>query len=138
MNVMSLDQQENGAPLNKGIKSPSKLCSPKYQAQSSLRERNRNSSSPKRVYFVNTVTIKRKEDEPKETGIIEPTATKSNDHKTIVEIEKKVEGELSGPETVIEGGESNDIGHNDPEDRAYKDEKGVEEEGEWMEYDQPI
>ncbi|GJY71850.1 hypothetical protein Tco_0475553 [Tanacetum coccineum] len=42
MNVVSHDHHENGAPPNKGIKSPSKLLSPKYQSQSSLGEQKPN------------------------------------------------------------------------------------------------
>ncbi|GKD86592.1 hypothetical protein Tco_1357746 [Tanacetum coccineum] len=48
-------------------------------------EQIRNSSSPKRVHFINRITIISKEDELKETWIVEPNATKENDHDTIVE-----------------------------------------------------
>ncbi|GKB91094.1 hypothetical protein Tco_0963366 [Tanacetum coccineum] len=49
VNTMSIDYLEKEAPRSKGIKSPSKLLSSKYQSQSSLGEQNRSSSSPKRV-----------------------------------------------------------------------------------------
>ncbi|GJR80025.1 hypothetical protein Tco_0150810 [Tanacetum coccineum] len=56
INTVYHDHRGDGAPLKKGIKSLSKLLSLKYQYQSSLGEQNRNSSSPKRVHFVNTVS----------------------------------------------------------------------------------
>ncbi|GKA99616.1 hypothetical protein Tco_0827610 [Tanacetum coccineum] len=62
-----------------------------------------NSSSPIRVHFINTITIIRKEDEPKEEEIVEPN------HDIIVQIEEKVGEELSRSETVIGEGESRDI-----------------------------
>ncbi|GKA19464.1 hypothetical protein Tco_0699379 [Tanacetum coccineum] len=127
MNVISHNHQENGEPLNKGIKSPSKLLSPKYQAQSTLGKEDINSYSLKRVYFINTITIIRKEDEPKETRILKPKATNSNDHNTTVEDEETVEKELRNSKTVAEEGKPSDIGHNDEtrnlEDRAYEDER---------------
>ncbi|GKF81441.1 hypothetical protein Tco_0240043 [Tanacetum coccineum] len=43
--------------------------------------------------MINTITIIRNEDEPKEEEIIEPNATKDNNHNTIVEIKEKVGGE---------------------------------------------
>nr|GEX91102.1 retrotransposon Orf1 [Tanacetum cinerariifolium]GEY32192.1 retrotransposon Orf1 [Tanacetum cinerariifolium] len=114
-NVVSHNHQENGALPNKGIiKSPSKLLSPKYQVQ--------------------------KDDERKETCILEPNATKINDRNITVEIKKTVEKESRDSET--EEGESSDIGRNDetsnPGDRACEVEREIGEEGEWMEYDQPF
>ncbi|GJU67043.1 hypothetical protein Tco_1253302 [Tanacetum coccineum] len=41
----------------KGIKSPSKLFSPKYLSLASIKELNKNSSAPKRVQFVNSIII---------------------------------------------------------------------------------
>ncbi|GJV30029.1 hypothetical protein Tco_1386477 [Tanacetum coccineum] len=84
-------------------------------------ESNRNSSSPKHVHFINTITIISKKDEPREAGIIEPNATKKNDHNTIVEVEEK----------VIEEGESHDIERDNLDDRVCRDTKEVEEEGEY-------
>ncbi|GJR49684.1 hypothetical protein Tco_1400205 [Tanacetum coccineum] len=87
----------------------------------------RNSSSLNRVQFVNTITIIRKEDEPKEEEIIEPNVIKDNNHNTIVEIEEKVRGELSGFKTVIGEGELWDINRDDPYNRVCGDTKGVNE-----------
>ncbi|GKE97819.1 hypothetical protein Tco_0021170 [Tanacetum coccineum] len=88
--VKKLAISKNDAPLNKGIKSPSKLLSPKYQSQSSLGQQNRNSSSPKRVHFINTITIINKQNEHGETGIVK-LDTKDNDPDIIIIIEKENE-----------------------------------------------
>ncbi|GKB46141.1 hypothetical protein Tco_0896894 [Tanacetum coccineum] len=53
-------------------------------------------------------------------------------------IEEKVGEGLSGSETVIGEGESRDIERDNPDDRACEDTKEVEEEGEWMEYEEPL
>nr|GEV51868.1 hypothetical protein [Tanacetum cinerariifolium] len=79
---------KDGAPPSKGIKSPLKLLSPKYQSQSSLGEESRNSSSPKHVHFIDTITVLRRDDEPRETRIVNPNI-KANDHDTIVKVEKE-------------------------------------------------
>ncbi|GJT93775.1 MAK10-like protein [Tanacetum coccineum] len=51
------------------------------------REQDRYSSSPKRVHFINTITILSKEDEPRETKIVK-SDTKGNDHDTIIKVEE--------------------------------------------------
>ncbi|GKD63485.1 hypothetical protein Tco_1305593 [Tanacetum coccineum] len=73
-----------------------------------------NSSSPKRVNFINKITIMRKEEEPKEGGIIEPNAIKKNNHSTIDMKEKEGEGK------------SRDIRRDDPDNRTRGDTKGVD------------
>ncbi|GJZ13403.1 hypothetical protein Tco_0548633 [Tanacetum coccineum] len=79
-------------PPSMRIKSLSKLLSTKYQSQSSLGEHNRSLSSPKRVHFINSVTILNKEDEPRDAGIVKPD-TKNDDHDTIIKREKESEEE---------------------------------------------
>ncbi|GJX53986.1 hypothetical protein Tco_0282355 [Tanacetum coccineum] len=54
---------------------------------------NRNCSSPKRVHFFKTITILKKEDEPKEERIVEPNEAKDNDHIAIAEMKEKVGGD---------------------------------------------
>ncbi|GKD83952.1 hypothetical protein Tco_1350791, partial [Tanacetum coccineum] len=106
-NVVSHNHQENGALLNKGIiKSPSKLLSPKYQAQSSLGEEGRNSSSPKCVHFVNTITIIRKEDEPKKTKPLELNAINSKDHDLDEDDGKMMENESKASKIIVDEGEA--------------------------------
>ncbi|GJW91077.1 hypothetical protein Tco_0168630 [Tanacetum coccineum] len=69
VHAMSLDHLGSKEPPNKEvIKSLSKLMSPKYQEQSSLKIYVENTPSPKRVYFVNTIAVVKKEDEPKDAS----------------------------------------------------------------------
>ncbi|GKD47686.1 hypothetical protein Tco_1276662 [Tanacetum coccineum] len=82
---------------------------------------------PRRVHFVNTITIIRKEDGPKEEEILEPNAIKNSDFNTVVEIEKKVGGEFSGSETVVKETKSRDIKRDNPDDRACGATKEVDE-----------
>ncbi|GJS42621.1 hypothetical protein Tco_0567664 [Tanacetum coccineum] len=79
---------KDGTPPNKGTKSPSKLLSLKYQYQSSSGEQNRNLSSPKRVHFINIITLSSKDDKPRETRIVEPN-TKGDDHDTTVKVKEE-------------------------------------------------
>ncbi|GJZ27985.1 hypothetical protein Tco_0572632 [Tanacetum coccineum] len=115
---------KNGSPRNKEIKSPSKLLSLKYQSQSSLREQNRSSSSPKHVYFVNTITIIRKEDESRDEDAIEDRLRdERTDHDPVVkgcgekeEKVKKVEKERKeSDEEVEEELEEEEQEEDDPE-----------------------
>ncbi|GJQ98440.1 hypothetical protein Tco_0009579 [Tanacetum coccineum] len=50
----------------------------------------KNSSSPKRVHFINKLTIISKEDEPRETWTVKPD-TRDNDHGITVEVEEESE-----------------------------------------------
>ncbi|GJU82653.1 MAK10-like protein [Tanacetum coccineum] len=73
----------------KGLKSPSKLLSPKYLSQSSLAEQNRNPSSPKRVHFINSIVILNKEGETKEEGNVKTSTTEHEDHEMTMESEEE-------------------------------------------------
>nr|GEU47878.1 putative reverse transcriptase domain-containing protein [Tanacetum cinerariifolium] len=75
-----------------------------------LREQNGNSSSQKQVYFVNTVTIIRKEDEPKESRILESNAIENNDHGIALKDEKTIEKESRVPRVMLEKKETSDLG----------------------------
>ncbi|GJS77346.1 hypothetical protein Tco_0727227 [Tanacetum coccineum] len=111
-NFVSHNHQKSGAPPNKGIiMDPSKLFSLKYQAQSSVGEQNGNSSSPKHAHFVYTITIVRKEDEHKETRILESNVIDSDDNNLDVEDEKMVENESKVSKIIVEEGESSDLGN---------------------------
>ncbi|GJQ98287.1 MAK10-like protein [Tanacetum coccineum] len=76
-------------------------------------------------YFVDYASSRNNE----EAGIVEPDATKNNDHKIIVEVEEK-EKELSGSETVTKEGGSRDIERDDPDNRTCREAKEVQEDGE--------
>ncbi|GJX49320.1 MAK10-like protein [Tanacetum coccineum] len=93
VNASSTDQIEKEELRRKGIKIPSKLLSPKYLSQVSLKEQNRNLSSPKRVHFINSVFILRKGDEVREKENVNPNATEYNDHEMTAKAEEKFEEE---------------------------------------------
>nr|GEX03861.1 hypothetical protein [Tanacetum cinerariifolium] len=142
-NVISHNHQESGAPPNKGIiKNPSKLFSPKYQEQSSLGKENGRSYSSKRVHFVNTIIIVRKEDEPKGTKILKSNAIKSENHNFAVEDDKMVKKKSKDYKILVKEEETyyigNDNNSNDLEDEAFKDKTDIKKEGEWMEYEPPL
>ncbi|GKB31433.1 hypothetical protein Tco_0870834 [Tanacetum coccineum] len=83
-----------GSTSKQGNQKPIKLLSPKYQSQSSLEEQNMNPSSLKRVHFINSIILLRKEDEPEEEGIMEPNAAKGDDHSITIKIEEEVKEEI--------------------------------------------
>ncbi|GKD61742.1 hypothetical protein Tco_1299251 [Tanacetum coccineum] len=93
MNFTSINDTTREELLGKGIKSPSKLLSPKYLSQSSLAEQNRNPLSPKRVHFFNSIVILKKEDEAKEGGNVKTSKTKYEDYEMTVESEEEFEEE---------------------------------------------
>ncbi|GJW71603.1 hypothetical protein Tco_0128520 [Tanacetum coccineum] len=87
-------------------------------------EQNGNSSSPKRVHFVNTITIIRKENEPKETQILEPNGIDSNERNLAVEDEKMVEKESKVSKIIVKKREQIDLG-NDNKTSDLKDERNM-------------
>ncbi|GJR42550.1 hypothetical protein Tco_1310653 [Tanacetum coccineum] len=62
--VISHDEKEE--LRKKGIKSPSKLFSPKYLSPASIKELSKNPSAPKRVHFVNLIVILSKDTDTEE------------------------------------------------------------------------
>nr|GEY04516.1 protein kinase-like domain, concanavalin A-like lectin/glucanase domain protein [Tanacetum cinerariifolium] len=88
MNFTSTNDPIREDLQGKGIKSPSKLISLKYLSQSSLVEKNRNLSSPKRVHVE-----KRKVDETKEERNVKTNTTEYEDHEMTVENEEEFEEE---------------------------------------------
>ncbi|GJZ83132.1 hypothetical protein Tco_0648305 [Tanacetum coccineum] len=55
--ITAISHDEREELRKKGIKSPSKFLSPKYLSPASIKELNKNSSSPKRVHFINSIVI---------------------------------------------------------------------------------
>ncbi|GJV47748.1 hypothetical protein Tco_1437960 [Tanacetum coccineum] len=55
--IAAISHDEREELRKKGIKSPSKLLSPKYLSPVSIKELNKNPSAPKRVHFVNSIVI---------------------------------------------------------------------------------
>ncbi|GJZ98963.1 hypothetical protein Tco_0671514 [Tanacetum coccineum] len=93
MNFASTDYPTKEELRGKGIKSSSKLLSPKYLSQSSIVEQNRNPSSLKCVHFVNSIIILNKEDEAKEKGNVKSNVTNNEDHEMTFESEEEFEEE---------------------------------------------
>nr|GEX60529.1 hypothetical protein [Tanacetum cinerariifolium] len=93
MNFASTNYPTKEELQGKGIKSPSKLLSLKYMSQSSFAEQSKNPSSLKRVHFVNSIIILRKEDEAKEKDGEKSTTIDCKGHETTDEIEDKVKSE---------------------------------------------
>nr|GEW29737.1 MAK10-like protein [Tanacetum cinerariifolium] len=102
MNFASTNYPTKEELQDKGIKTPSKLLSSKYLSQSSLAEQNRNPSFPKRVYFLNSIIILNKEDEAKEEGNMESSATEYKNHEMTVEAAEEVESEVKFEEETKE------------------------------------
>ncbi|GJZ92364.1 hypothetical protein Tco_0664429 [Tanacetum coccineum] len=84
----------------------------------------------------------RKEDESKETRILESSLIDSDDRNFDTEDEKTVENESKVSKIIVKEGELSDIGNDnkasDLEDEACKDETELGKEGEWMKYEQPL
>ncbi|GJX66100.1 hypothetical protein Tco_0300443 [Tanacetum coccineum] len=91
MNFTSTKDTTREELQSKGIKSPSKLLSLKYLSWSSLAEQNRNPSSLKRVHFINSIVILKKEDKAEEEGNVETSKTEYEDHEMTVESEEEFE-----------------------------------------------
>ncbi|GJR65871.1 hypothetical protein Tco_0011936 [Tanacetum coccineum] len=116
MNFTSTDYHTKEELRSKRIKIPSKLLFPKYLSQSYVIEQNKNPSSLKHVYFVNSIVILNKENEAKKEGSVEPSKTEYTTRKNTdgadeeVESEKEVEEETEGE---TEGEEEDDPEHFD-------------------------
>ncbi|GJT43012.1 hypothetical protein Tco_0951727 [Tanacetum coccineum] len=93
VNAASTDQIEKEELRSKGIKSPFKLLSSKYLSQASLKEQNRNPSSPKHIHFINFIVILCKEDKVREEENVKPNATEYNGHEMTAKAEEKVKEE---------------------------------------------
>ncbi|GJY26451.1 hypothetical protein Tco_0401177 [Tanacetum coccineum] len=91
MNFTSTDYHTKEELRSKGIKSPSKLLSPKYLSQSSVIEQNKNPSSPKCVHFVNSIVILNKENETEEESSVKPSKTEYTNRKEVDDTDEEVE-----------------------------------------------
>nr|GEY35811.1 hypothetical protein [Tanacetum cinerariifolium] len=60
-----------------GVKSPSKLFSPKYLSPASIKELNKNPSALKRAHFVNSIVILSTDSDTKEEGL---SSTNAHEH----------------------------------------------------------
>ncbi|GJY11710.1 hypothetical protein Tco_0381019 [Tanacetum coccineum] len=76
--IATISQVEREELKKKGIKRPSKLFSLKYLSPASIKELNKNSSVPKRVYFVNSIVVLSKDSDTKEEDV-SSTNTRKHD-----------------------------------------------------------
>ncbi|GKD76376.1 hypothetical protein Tco_1338997 [Tanacetum coccineum] len=89
----------------KGIKSPSKLFTPKYLSPASIKELNKNLSAPKRVYFVNSIVILSKDNDMEE----DVSSTNACRHDLEVESEFEIDEEV---EEILEEEEEDEDDEN--------------------------
>ncbi|GJS90164.1 hypothetical protein Tco_0772800 [Tanacetum coccineum] len=75
--IAAISQVEREELKKKGIKSPSKLFSLKYLSPASIKELNKNLSSPKRVHFVNSIVVLSKDSDTEEEDI---SSTNAREH----------------------------------------------------------
>ncbi|GKB16617.1 hypothetical protein Tco_0850540 [Tanacetum coccineum] len=73
--IATISHVEREELKKKGIKSPSKLFSPKYLSPASIKELDKNLSAPKRVHFVNSIVILNKDNDTEE-GVSSTNACK--------------------------------------------------------------
>ncbi|GKC17236.1 hypothetical protein Tco_1014018 [Tanacetum coccineum] len=90
------------------------------------REQDRN-SSPKRVYFVNTITIVKKEDEPREPETSKLSETGHDDSN----LAKDLSDESFEPKEI-----TNDVGLSNLGNKEGRD--GIEKDNEWIKYEEPL
>ncbi|GJY96356.1 hypothetical protein Tco_0513266 [Tanacetum coccineum] len=88
--IAAIIHDEREELRKKGIKSPSKLLSPKYLSPASINELNKNLSAPKRVHFVNSIVILSTDNDTKE------------DDSSTNERDLKLRGMVKGEEGVKE------------------------------------
>ncbi|GJW37929.1 hypothetical protein Tco_0060849 [Tanacetum coccineum] len=93
--IAAISHDEREELRKKGIKSPSKLLSPKYFSPASIKELNKNHSALKRVHFVNSIVILSTD---KRTEIKEQDK-EENEMETNLEVEEEIKEEESEIET---------------------------------------
>ncbi|GJV49755.1 MAK10-like protein [Tanacetum coccineum] len=111
--IAAICHDEREELMKKGIKSPSKLLSPKYPSPASIKELNKNPSAPKRVHFVNSIVILSTESDTEEDDL----STNKRDLNLGVdgEFEEEEESKFETDEEVeeiIEEGEDKGDGKN--------------------------
>ncbi|GKC69533.1 hypothetical protein Tco_1115416 [Tanacetum coccineum] len=93
--IAAISHVEREKLRKKGIKSPSKFFSPKYFSPPSIKELNRNSSAPKRVYFVNSIVVLNKDSNTEEEDV---SSTNANEHDLESMVRRKEEAKEQGKE----------------------------------------
>ncbi|GJR18902.1 hypothetical protein Tco_0967429 [Tanacetum coccineum] len=86
--IDAISHDEKEELRKKGIKSPSKLFSPKYLSLASIKELNKNPSAPKHVHFVNSIVILSTDSVTKEDG---SSSTNAHEHE-LDDMERRSKG----------------------------------------------
>ncbi|GJV48302.1 hypothetical protein Tco_1438514 [Tanacetum coccineum] len=86
-NIAAISHDEKEELRKKGIKSLSKLFSPKYLSPASIKELKKNPSAPKRVHFVNSIIILSKDSDTEE----DTSSTNAHEHE-LNDMERRSEG----------------------------------------------
>ncbi|GJU19876.1 hypothetical protein Tco_1153218 [Tanacetum coccineum] len=87
-NIVAISHYEKEELRKKGIKSPSKLFSPKYISPASIKELNKNPSALKRVHFVNSIVILSKDSDTQEE---DTSSTNAHEHE-LDDMERRSKG----------------------------------------------
>ncbi|GJZ08500.1 hypothetical protein Tco_0542783 [Tanacetum coccineum] len=85
--IAAISHDEREELRKKGIKSPSKLLSPKYLSPASIKELNKNTSASKHLHFVNSIVI-----------LSTDSDTKEEDNSSINACDRNLDGIVKGKE----------------------------------------
>nr|GEW92231.1 hypothetical protein [Tanacetum cinerariifolium] len=100
-NTSSISHIEREELRRKGIKSPSKLFSPKYVSPASIIELDKNPSAPKHVHFVNSIVILGKESKAREEETM-TDITPEHGHNIIKEAKVEVKEVIDEEESEVQ------------------------------------
>ncbi|GKB32973.1 hypothetical protein Tco_0872374 [Tanacetum coccineum] len=121
--IVAINHDEKKELIKKGIKIPSKLLSPKYLSPASIKELNKNPSSPKRVHFFNSIVILSTDSDTEEEVILSTSVCNLN-----------LGGMVKGREGVKEQGvEENEMGTGMEVDEVIEEEESEFETDEEVE-----
>ncbi|GKB66886.1 protein kinase-like domain, concanavalin A-like lectin/glucanase domain protein [Tanacetum coccineum] len=96
--IAAISHDEKEELRKNGIKSLSKLLSPKYISPASIKELNKNQSSPKCIYFINSIVI-----------LSTDSDTEEEDDSSTNACDLNLSGMVKGKEKVKEKGKEEDI-----------------------------
>ncbi|GJX93380.1 protein kinase-like domain, concanavalin A-like lectin/glucanase domain protein [Tanacetum coccineum] len=151
--IAAISHDEREELRRKGIKSPSKLLSPKYLSPASIKELNKNLTAPKRVHFINPIVILSTDSDTEEEDVSSTNACDLNlgsmvkgkeevkeqgmdksEMENVVEVEEVIEEEESEFETDEEVEEILEEEKDDEDDENFNSFPTMEEltHHEWL------
>ncbi|GJV19867.1 hypothetical protein Tco_1368887 [Tanacetum coccineum] len=114
--IVAISHDKREELRKKGIKSPLKLLFPKYLSPASIKELNKNPSSPKRVHFVYSIVILSTDSDTKEEDVLSTNACDLN-----------LGGMVKGKEGVKEKGKEENEVETDIEESEFETDDEIEE-----------